>query len=169
MRCNVNLNLGSLAGSGKGRKWISAAGYTLIELLIVVALISTLATIAIFAVQGYRLKAQNSAAMADVMAISGAITTYWADNGYPDDLSQIPGGNRLDPWGNPYQYLRINGGSQWQGKCRRDRSLNPINNDFDLYSMGADGQTAKPLTANASQDDIVRANNGSFVGLGADY
>jgi general secretion pathway protein G len=71
-------------------------------------------------------------------------------------LSQIPGGQQLDPWQQPLQYLNIeNGGSNWHGKCRKDRNLNPLNTDYDLYSIGADGKTATPLTAKASQDDIV--------------
>jgi general secretion pathway protein G len=45
----------------------------------------------------------------------------------------------------------------------------PINTDFDLYSMGPDGRSAPPLTASDSRDDIVRANNGRFVGIAADY
>jgi general secretion pathway protein G len=45
----------------------------------------------------------------------------------------------------------------------------PINSDFDLYSVGRDGQSAPALTAKVSQDDIVRANNGGFVGLASDY
>jgi len=55
------------------------------------------------------------------------------------------------------------------GQVRKDKSLHPLNTDYDLYSMGPDGQTAKPLTSSKSQDDIVRANNGGFVGLGKDY
>jgi general secretion pathway protein G len=35
--------------------------------------------------------------------------------------------------------------------------------------MGADGITKLALTAKESYDDIIRANNGTFVGLGADY
>jgi general secretion pathway protein G len=35
--------------------------------------------------------------------------------------------------------------------------------------MGPDGRTAPPLTARYSRDDIVRANNGAFVGVAADY
>ena len=45
----------------------------------------------------------------------------------------------------------------------------PINTDFDLYSVGADGRTAAPLTARFSHDDVVRANNGSFIGLAVNY
>jgi hypothetical protein len=29
--------------------------------------------------------------------------------------------------------------------------------------------TAKPLTAQASRDDVVRANNGAFIGLAQNY
>ena len=39
----------------------------------------------------------------------------------------------------------------------------------DLYSVGRDGKSASPLTAKDSLDDIVRGNNGAFVGLAADY
>ncbi len=45
----------------------------------------------------------------------------------------------------------------------------PVNTDYDLYSMGKDGKSTSPFTAKASQDDIVRANNGGFLGLVSDY
>ncbi|MCP5251868.1 MAG: hypothetical protein H6939_09135 [Burkholderiales bacterium] len=45
----------------------------------------------------------------------------------------------------------------------------PINSDYDLYSMGKDGASVSPLTAKASRDDIIRANNGRFIGRAADY
>jgi general secretion pathway protein G len=35
--------------------------------------------------------------------------------------------------------------------------------------MGPDGASVGPLTASASRDDIVRANNGRFVGTAASY
>jgi hypothetical protein len=50
-----------------------------------------------------------------------------------------------------------------------DHSLVPINTDFDLYSMGPDGRNSPPLTAKHSRDDIVRANNGAFIGVASDY
>jgi general secretion pathway protein G len=56
-----------------------------------------------------------------------------------------------------------------KGPLRKDGKLNPLNTDYDLYSVGADGLSAGPLTAMQSRDDIVRANNGAFVGLGEDY
>jgi general secretion pathway protein G len=55
------------------------------------------------------------------------------------------------------------------GKVRKDRNLHPLNRDFDLYSMGKDRKSVSPLTGGPSRDDVVRASNGSFVGLGKDY
>jgi general secretion pathway protein G len=52
---------------------------------------------------------------------------------------------------------------------RKDRNLVPINSDYDLYSMGPDGESMPPLTAARSRDDIVRANNGGFVGTAEAY
>jgi general secretion pathway protein G len=75
-----------------------------------------------------------------------------------------------DAWGNPYEYLRIAGPSPPnRGQLRKDKNLVPINSDFDLYSMGPDGDSKKPLTAKASRDDIIRAADGAFVGAAEDY
>ncbi|MFZ0429542.1 MAG: prepilin-type N-terminal cleavage/methylation domain-containing protein [Acidobacteriota bacterium] len=58
---------------------------------------------------------------------------------------------------------------QVQGLMRRDRNLVPLNTRFDLYSQGKDGESRPPLTAKASWDDVLRANDGSFVGLASNY
>jgi general secretion pathway protein G len=42
--------------------------------------------------------------------------------------------------------------------------LVPINTNYDLYNMGPDGRSGTPLTANHSRDDIIRANNGEYIG-----
>jgi general secretion pathway protein G len=56
-----------------------------------------------------------------------------------------------------------------RGQVRRDRNLNPLNRDFDLYSVGPDGVTQTQLTARFARDDIVRAGNGSFIGRAEDH
>ncbi|MEJ2180091.1 MAG: hypothetical protein P8Y28_06530 [Gammaproteobacteria bacterium] len=56
-----------------------------------------------------------------------------------------------------------------KGSVRKDKNLTPVNSDYDLYSAGKDGLTRLPFTAQQSQDDIVRCNNGSFIGLALDY
>jgi general secretion pathway protein G len=146
-------------------------GFQLLELLIAIAIISVLAVIAIPAYSNYRDKANNADAEADLYSISQAIERFYIEtNSYPNSLADIRMGGLLDPWGHAYQYLRISG-AKLKGKAslRKDKSLVPINTDFDLYSMGKDGATVAPLTAKASQDDIVRANNGKFIGLASDY
>jgi general secretion pathway protein G len=60
-------------------------------------------------------------------------------------------------------------GIHGHGQQRKDRNLVPINSDYDLYSMGPDGRSVSPLTAQASRDDIIRANDGGFVGKASDY
>jgi general secretion pathway protein G len=54
-------------------------------------------------------------------------------------------------------------------KPRKDRFLHPINSDYDLYSMGKDGKTVESLTAKMSHDDVIRGNDGQFVGLAAEF
>jgi general secretion pathway protein G len=62
-----------------------------------------------------------------------------------------------------------NGGGCGSGQPRKDHFLHPISSDFDLYSMGADGQSVAPLTAQKSRDDIIRANDGSYYGLASNF
>jgi general secretion pathway protein G len=84
----------------------------------------------------------------------------------PDSLADVGYDNLRDPWGNPYKYLKIidNADPGVNGKRRKDHSLVPVNSDYDLYSMGPDGDSKAPFTARASRDDIVRASNGAFIG-----
>ena len=55
-----------------------------------------------------------------------------------------------------------------KGKVRKDKNLGPLNRDYDLQFMGADGKTTTPLTTKASRDDTFRDANGGFIGLAAD-
>ncbi|MFQ5930741.1 MAG: prepilin-type cleavage/methylation domain-containing protein, partial [Acidobacteriota bacterium] len=88
----------------------------------------------------------------------------------PGDLDQLGRGDLRDPWGNPYQYLNFGTlGKGGKGKMRKDKFLVPINSRYDLYSMGKDGKSTPPLTAKNSWDDVIRANDGAFLGLGSEY
>ena len=145
-------------------------GFTLIEIMVVVAIVGTLAAISIPNYISYKNRALITEAMEEIRRIETGITVYMAENGeFPDSLNDVRLGNLKDPWGNPYEYLRIKGGNKGLGKLRKNRSLVPVNSDYDLYSKGKDGKSQSPFTAKASQDDIVRANDGSFLGLVSDY
>ncbi len=101
--------------------------------------------------------------------MKGEIAGYGLDEGkFPDTLSDIGRGNLLDPWENKYQYLNF-ANIKGKGKMRKDHFMVPLNTDYDLYGMGKDGDSKPPLTAKASHDDIIRANDGRFIGLASEY
>lgn len=108
-------------------------------------------------------QAKNARAVADVRTIGNAIMGYDALNQHlPNTLADVGYGSNKDPWGQPYQYVNF---VITPGSPRTDRFGVPINTLFDLYSTGKDQQSALPLTAATSQDDIVWANNGEYDGL----
>ena len=53
--------------------------------------------------------------------------------------------------------------------CARTASSSPLNTDFDLYSLGPDGESALALPAAPSRDDVVRAGDGAYIGLAVNY
>ena len=143
-------------------------GLTLIELMIVVGIISTLAAIAVPSYFSSRNKAKIAVAISEIKMIEKAVLNYQVEyDELPDLLSEVGMDQRVDPWGKPYRYLRIDGGKTpgLNGKRRRDKNANPVNSDFDLYSMGRDGLTVPQFAGKKARDDIVRANNGGFYGL----
>ncbi|MFP3869905.1 MAG: prepilin-type N-terminal cleavage/methylation domain-containing protein [Syntrophobacteria bacterium] len=147
----------------------SCGGFTLVELMVVIALIATLAIIGIPAYGEYIEKAQNTRAMVEIRLLEKEITLYELEEGaLPDDLGDIGRAGLLDPWGNPYAYLNF-ANIKGKGMMRKDKFLVPLNSDYDLYSNGKDGQTETPLTAPVSYDDTIRANDGEYVGLAWKY
>jgi general secretion pathway protein G len=101
------------------------------------------------------------------MALEKYRTMHFA---LPMSLAEINRADLRDPWGNPYQYLNFEAPIPGiKGKIRKDHNLHPINSEFDLYSMGPDGQSRAPLTAKASRDDILFARDGSFIGPAEDF
>ncbi len=253
--------------------WAAATGFTLIELMIAVAITGILASLAGPTYTDFLYKARVARTVAELHGLAKELQGFALSSGlYPDTLAQIGRSTLLDPWGNPYQYYRINcgtidighlnqpdrpnGGSDGRivpvngpstthearvyltvasaldqqllhlvagggssgsggggsgsggggsgsggggsgsggggsgsggggggggagggggppcggvGGARKDRFLVPINSDFDIYSMGRDGQTIPPLTAPKSHDDILRASDGGFYGLAANF
>lgn len=121
-----------------------AHGFTLIEIVIVVAILAMLMTIVTVNLTGETDKARATKALADIQGLETALNMYKLDNytyptteqglralverpsGQPEARNWRQGGyiKRLpnDPWDRPYQYL---------SPGRRGA--------FDLFSLGADG------------------------------
>ncbi|MGC1497773.1 MAG: type II secretion system major pseudopilin GspG [Sulfitobacter sp.] len=120
------------------------AGFSLLELMVVVVILSILALVIVPRVIDRPDQARAARAQSDIAAISSAIQLYrldnfrypttdqglsalvnkpatdpqpknWATNGY---MERLP----TDPWGQPYQYLEPG-----------------VHGDFDIFSYGADG------------------------------
>jgi len=120
------------------------AGFTLIEILVVVVILGILASIIVPKIMRRPEEARRTKAVMDIKAIETALNLYRLDSGvYPSTeqglealvtkpttgvipknwkeegyLDKVP----KDPWGNPYVYLSPG-----------------VHKEFDLVSYGADG------------------------------
>ncbi|MEZ5543156.1 MAG: prepilin-type N-terminal cleavage/methylation domain-containing protein [Pseudomonadota bacterium] len=147
------------------------AGFQLIELMLALAILMIVMAIAVPGYGKYRERVDTANAIVGINTLVHKIELFVADNlRFPDDLDEIGMAGFTDPWGNPFVYTRILGaGPGVNGKVRKDKSLHPLNTDYDLLSIGKNGLTSKQIITPKAQDDIIRANNGRYVGLARDY
>ncbi len=120
------------------------AGFTLVELMVVVAIIAVLATTAGIYLFGALDDADQAKAQAEIRALKGAVTAYMLRNNrqLPDTLEQVapfmdPPRIPDDPWGNPYRYTKHD--------ARR----------YTIVSYGANGTPGGDgINADISSDDL---------------
>lgn len=121
-------------------------GFTLIEIVLVLAIIMVLMGVAIKGISGFRDNARRTRAKADIDAVTSALTLYESNNlrlptqeqglqamvvkpttaPIPRNWSKLMKAVPLDPWGSEYQY--------------RIPATRSQDNDYDLFSMGKDGK-----------------------------
>lgn len=133
-----------------------AKAFTLVELLVVIAIMGILVSLVTAGAQAARRRGAVTKARTMISALETAIAMYSGDMGEypssgnaelvsalqddPDDVDwqgpymefkeeELKGGEAADPWGTPYVYVSVNGGSPEH----RERS-------FDLSSFGPNGQ-----------------------------
>ncbi len=134
----------------------STHAFTLVEMLLVLVILATLAAIVIPKFAGRSEQAKNTAAKAQISSIELALDSFEVDNGfYPktgalnllvDPPSNAPKwqgpylkqGVPLDPWGNSYNY-------EYPGKHHL--------NGYDLMSPGPDGRAG-------TDDDVTNWDAG---------
>jgi len=189
------VNAGPAPETATATEPASDSGFSLVELLVAMAIAAAVVSIALPNYMGAVNRARVAGAIGDIGAIDKDITVYKLNHGcFPPSLADIGHADTIDPWGATYEYGvpqapggggrggRKGGGGAAAGSCqacggacigagaaRKDRNLVPINADYDLYSKGADGQSVGPLSAGPSQDDVIRGRTGSFVGLASEY
>lgn len=120
------------------------AGFTLVELMVVVAIIALLATTAGIYLFGALDDADQAKAQTEIKALKSGIMAYALRNGrkLPDSLDQVapfmdPPKVPQDPWGNTYVYNKHD--------SRR----------FTIISYGADGTPGgDEINADISSDDF---------------
>lgn len=152
-------------------EWLTELdAFTLIEMVLVVGIILTLLAIALPQWREAVDKARVARATGDIRTIQNDLAVLDAQGRLPPTLAGIGRANMEDPWGNPYVYNPFSlSGRGGVGSARKDRFLVPINSTYDLYSMGKDGRTASALTSARGKDDIIRANDGGYIGLASRY
>jgi general secretion pathway protein G len=137
------------------------------DVIAVLAAALIVGSFAIPAFNGYVERSRVARAVSDIGTISLKLHRWQRDaHTLPANLAEA-GIAGVDPWGRPYVYLRAADASR--ARLRKDGELVPLNSDFDLYSLGPDGVSALALPAAPSRDDVVRAANGAYIGLAANY
>lgn len=146
----------------------SRKGFSLIELMLVVCIVGIVSGIAIPAYTNHRDKLDAATAAADITNISLMIEKFYSENNrYPVSLGEIGMDGLKDPWDREYQYLSMANDPK-NNNCRKYGPVHPLNTDYDLFSAGKDGRSTKTIQSALSHDDIIRAYNGSYIGLAKD-
>ncbi|MCC7407258.1 MAG: type II secretion system major pseudopilin GspG [Phycisphaeraceae bacterium] len=117
----------------------SSAGFSLVEMMVVLVLIGLLASVVTINVRSYLIRGRQNTAKLEISTLRGAVETFYGVTGrYPTNeeglqalvqtndqiteplIDQVP----TDPWGRPYQYL---------SPGRDDRP-------YEILCYGADGR-----------------------------
>lgn len=165
-------------------------GFTLIEIMMAVAILAIIAAIAVQSYEGYIGEARIGTAIKDIHQAELILNDLAADNNLialdadanavrglylnSGELVLGPPGTTpagtlpwLDPWDRVYRYRRNtadNSGvlTDGGGAISNNAATSLAPQAYDLFSTGVDGTAG-------NGDDVVRGCNGEFIGLQSDH
>ena len=148
---------GSFAWRLPPRALSGTAGFTFIEIMVVVAILAILAALVVPRIMGRTDDAKRTAAKVQIRSIEGALQLYKLDNGiYPTTeqglkalvekpaIGVVPKKWKIggylpklpeDPWGNPYKYL-----SPAQTAVQSSGQGSTLKAEYEIISLGTDGE-----------------------------
>ena len=133
-----------------------------------VLLVGVLLAIAMPYYGDWRNRVKTVQAANEIIGNEALVETYVAANStLPNSWADMPLARSIDPWGRPYMYYNIQ--ANGKGHARKDHALNPLNTDYDMYSVGPDGVSKAQITQKDSLDDVIRASNGGYVGIASGF
>ena len=133
----------ALVGMNKNNEDQKDAGFSLLELMVVVVIMSILALVIVPRIIDRPDQARAASAKSNIAVLAGAIETYHLDNGFFPSTEQGLGALLAPPvtepvptnWNGPY--IRGDIKDPWK---REFQYLAPgVHGDFDIFTFGADG------------------------------
>lgn len=127
-------------GRARAREFLGSGGFTLLELLVVLAILGLIATFAAPQVLKWLSGAKSDSARIQIESLGTGVDLYRLEVGsYPSDLEALvtqPAG--VDGWDGPYLRKKTVPKDPWGREYiyRFPGQHGP----YDLYSLGADGQ-----------------------------
>ena len=112
-------------------------GFTLVEILLVVAILGILAGVAVVGLKGRTQKANIAATRTSIQAVQTAIDVYETDNGiYPPNLQALLTKTSENNWNGPY----IRDGRMPKDAWGNEFQYTTKPDGYEIRSAGPDGQ-----------------------------
>ena len=112
-------------------------------------------------------RARVARAVSDIGTLSLQLYRWQQDtNALPASLAEA-GLSGDDPWGRPYVYVRA--ADAGRAQLRKDGERVAAEHRFRSLQRGARRRVGAALPAAPSQDDVVRAADGAYIGLAVNY
>ncbi|EKD23960.1 MAG: hypothetical protein ACD_81C00137G0004 [uncultured bacterium] len=127
--------------SQKGSALSLSKGFTLVEMLIVIAIIAILASVSLVSVSGVRQSARDTKRVSDINKIQQQLEVYYSRTGkYPTAITDIEDFiNTKDPIGELYEYSVYNGDQSYVVGIMLEggSSATEESNEIDTLPSGA--------------------------------